>query len=268
MTFRRELRETIPRSAINGKKFLARYVKIINEKIADYEKDKNNDKRWTPSIPVYMRTEKDAYNDSNFVYEIQTTLAQFSWDDLNRLIAGGLGKKVKTQTYTKAFHTVEYMMHRVLGVVSDDNDVRFKLKDRDETLKIWPVAPRDRSTKMSKSEKSKPSEEKVSKKKKEKVSEEAPAKKKKKRSSDDAPATEKKEKKERSKRTKLTEETMLSTVKAFKGGVREQAQSVIGSKTSYGKAVRLAKKQHDIPEKKMKGYVSWLVANGYVKVAA
>lgn len=274
MTFKRQLKEDIPRDSINKKRFIARYVKIINEKIAAYEKDKGNDKRWTPSIPVYSRSEKDEYNDSNFVYDVQTSLVQFSWKELDRLIAGGLGKKLKTQTYTKAFHTAEYMMHRVLGVVSDDTDVRFKLKDRDVTLKLWPVAPKDGSKKMSKSDKSekksKSTEEVVAKKKKKVVAEDtaaeaAPKKKKKKGVEGDKP---KKEKKERSKRTKLTEETMLSTVKAFKGGVREQAQSVIGAKTSYGKAVRLAKKQHDIPEKKMKNYVSWLVANGFVKVAA
>lgn len=55
---------------------------------------------------------------------------------------------------------------------------------------------------------------------------------------------------------------VYKTVKKFDGGVREQAQAAIPSKGATFDAILKASK---FPESKLRGYLSWMVRNGFLK---
>ena len=57
-------------------------------------------------------------------------------------------------------------------------------------------------------------------------------------------------------------EPVYKTVKRFEGGVREAAQKAIPAKGATFDAIVKASK---FPESKLRGYLSWMVRNGYLK---
>ncbi|MGH8250669.1 MAG: hypothetical protein ACREVI_08205 [Steroidobacteraceae bacterium] len=59
-----------------------------------------------------------------------------------------------------------------------------------------------------------------------------------------------------------TAEPVYKSVKKFEGGVREKAQAAIPAKGATFDAIAKASK---FPESKLRGYLSWMVRNGYLK---
>ena len=57
-------------------------------------------------------------------------------------------------------------------------------------------------------------------------------------------------------------DAIYKSVKKFEGGVREKAQAAIPAKGATFDAIVKASK---FPESKLRGYLSWMVRNGYLK---
>src|SRR5271154_6142753 len=98
-------------------KALRRIVKEImaNRKVK-YLSNKKNDPRWVPRMPRYEAFESPKIADSNFVFDIQTLLANFSWKELSLLINAAAGEQIVTKDYSEAFRTAHAIMHQALGV--------------------------------------------------------------------------------------------------------------------------------------------------------
>ncbi len=60
-------------------------------------------------------------------------------------------------------------------------------------------------------------------------------------------------------------EPVYRTIKRFEGGVREAAQKAIPAKGATFAAIQKASK---FPEQKLRGYLSWMCRNGYLKKIA
>ncbi|MEX0735066.1 MAG: hypothetical protein WD944_05845 [Steroidobacteraceae bacterium] len=57
-------------------------------------------------------------------------------------------------------------------------------------------------------------------------------------------------------------DAIYKTVKKFEGGVREKAQAAIPAKDATFEAIAKLSK---FPENKLRGYLSWMVRNGFLK---
>jgi hypothetical protein len=240
------------------RRFIRIFIKILKERIAA-TKERKADPRWIPRLPRYRHYSDEATSDANFCHEIHGALAHFSWPQLKRLVKAGSRDEFDLTNYSKTFRLADRMVHQALGLVSDREGVRYRLKNREQTLATWPIKPEEKQ--VSKKEKS--TEEVVSKKKK-KSAEEAPAK----EASSKKSKKDKGEKKaKKGKRIRITDETRFKVVKKFEGGVREQTQSTITGNTSYAAIVKRCKKEHSLPEPKVRGYISWLLSNGYVSAS-
>jgi hypothetical protein len=181
------------------RKALAReFRKIREERRVAYLTDKKKDRRWTPKHLVYESWHPPKIADTNFVYDLQSALANFSWKELARLVNAAAGRIVVTKDFTEAFHFAHNLIHQAMGITVDKAGKFFQLPDRDEVLEMWKVEVVERSLKMSKRQKLRASqvddedeegeeeeEEETEDEDDEDEEEEAPPKKKKKKSADD-----------------------------------------------------------------------------------
>lgn len=132
-------------------KALRRTVKeIVANRAKLWLANKKNDKRWVPRFPRYEAFEKPKLADSNFVFDVQSLLANFSWKELSELINAAAGEEIQTKTYSEAFHTAQAVMHQALGIEIDSTGARYRLKDRETTLEEWEIEVVERKLKMSK----------------------------------------------------------------------------------------------------------------------
>lgn len=241
---------------LRKRQFIKVLIKIVKERRAT-ARAKKADERFLPRLPRYRQYSDEATSDANFCYEVHGVLAAASWRELKRLVKAGSRDEFDLTTFTKTNRLVERILYQALGFESDKDGVRFRLKDRDRTLGLWPIKPEEKQ--VAKKEKAAAAEETVSKKKKKSSEKAAPAKKSK---------SEKKDKKsKKATRTRVTDETRFKITKKFEGGVREKCQSTITGNTSYAAIVKRSKKEHSIPEPKVRGYVSWLLNNGYISAS-
>ncbi len=239
------------------RRFIKIFIKILKERIAA-SKERKTDPRWIPRLPRYRHYSDETTSDANFCHEIQGALAHFSWPQMKRLVKAGSRNDYDLTNYSKTFRLVDRMVYQALGLESDKEGVRYRLKNRERTLAAWPIKPEEKQV----SKKEKDVEAKSKKKAAAKsADEEAPAKKEKK--------AEKKAKKKDGggKRTRITDDTRFKVVKKFEGGVREKTQSTIKGNTKFSAIVARCRKEHDLPEPKVRGYISWLLSNGYVSAA-
>src|SRR5882724_3653217 len=135
------------------------FNECIEERRKVYLKDKTKDPRWAPRFPRYEMFESQKIADGNFVFDMQSCIAGFSWKQLSALINAAAGTKVHTKDYSEAFHIFQNVMHQALGVTLDSSGTRYRLKDRDDVLDKWKVEIVQRKRKMPK----KDEEEKVKK---------------------------------------------------------------------------------------------------------
>lgn len=61
---------------------------------------------------------------------------------------------------------------------------------------------------------------------------------------------------------RATSDAVYKTVKRFEGGVREKAQAAI---PKNGATIERIVQATKFPEHKVRGYVTWMVRNGYLK---
>jgi hypothetical protein len=240
------------------RRFIKIFIRIVKERIAA-AKESKLDPRWIPRLPRYRHYSDEATSDANFCHEIQGALAHFSWAQMRRLVKAGSRDEFDLTNYSKTFRLADRMVHQALGLESDKEGVRYRLKNRERTLAMWPIKPEEKQV----SKKEKDVEAKKVKKSKAADAEAAAAPTKKKKDKGEKKA----KKGGGGKRVRITEETRFKVTKKFEGGVREKCQSTIKGNTPFAVIVKRCRKEHELPEPKVRSYISWLLNNGYVSAA-
>lgn len=126
------------------------FNECMEERHKLFLKDKLKHPKWAPRMPRYEMFEQRKLADSNFVYDMQSCIAGFSWVQLNKLINAAAGAEIKTKDYSEAFHLFQNVMHQALGVELDSSGTRYRLSDRDEVLADWNIDIIHRKRKMPK----------------------------------------------------------------------------------------------------------------------
>jgi hypothetical protein len=140
----------LPVANIKRKAMARKLKEIIQARREAYLKDKKKDRRWTPRNMQYEMFEPRALADNNFVHDVKTYLANFSWKELSQLVNAGAGEVIVTKDFSTAFHYAHNMMDQALGVELNSKATRYCLKDRDAVLELWPVDVIERKAKMTK----------------------------------------------------------------------------------------------------------------------
>jgi hypothetical protein len=271
-----------PRTKIEGvnrKRFLRIYKKIMNAKLEAYKERVAADKKrketlWMPSIPRYDVSQPEKLADSNFVYAVQNTLAHLSWKELKRLTKAALGEVDEKigLTYTATFKAVEQIMHQTLKAKCTEDGVRYRLADRDDTLRRWPAKVTGEEE-MSKKEAKAAKEGKKSKKasrEAEGEEEEAPRKSKKDKG-DKAGKAEKSSKKEKgekkAKPAKLSDDSLVSKLKEReRGGPKTKLLNLLSRKGMPFKKLRSKAKEEGLPVDKIGAWLTVMAKNGFVGI--
>lgn len=261
-----KIEPTEPIESLNVKRFVRLFKKTIDEQAAAFKADKKAHWRIPPQLPAYQKTGSKSQSDAQFVYDMHGMLAHFSWKELRRILKTCGVEFEKTKTiFTQSYNAAERALYQALGCEVDDNGVRYKLADRNATLKLWAVEVKERK-KMSKDKSGKKG------KKNRGDDEETPKKKKKVKAEKEGreekePKKEKKEKKSK-KAAKLSDESTVSKLKDRpKGGPKTKLLNLIPRKgLSFKKLLSKAKEELGHKADKVTKWVQLMAKNGFIGI--
>jgi hypothetical protein len=140
----------LPFDNFKAKAFRRMFKEVMHERTKKHLADKKNNGRWSPRFPYYEMFEPQKIADSNFVHDIQSCIAGFSWAQIARLINAAAGEEIVLKDWTEGFSILQTLMHKALGVELDSTAARYRLADRDKVLEEWQVEIIERKRKMSK----------------------------------------------------------------------------------------------------------------------